>query len=77
MITTKTDQSGSVVMIRGKEQLNCPYQPALAIPGQLSGQIQIIRMPCNSSCPMFEQRADAIHLNCTGTVLKKAALDIP
>lgn len=77
MNQAKTDPNGNTSLYRNGHQLNCPYQPALALPGQLSGQIQIMRMPCSSICPMFEQRIGEIHLNCTKTIIQVKTLDVP
>ena len=35
------------------EPLLCPDQIPIVLPGQLHGQLQILREPCQSSCPFF------------------------
>jgi len=73
----KTDPSGVTTLQRRDGQLTCPYQPALALPGQLSGQIQIMRMPCSSLCPMFEIQVAAVFLHCTRTEIPIETLEVP
>jgi hypothetical protein len=57
MYTTQKSDSYGNVLLRNGHELFCPYQPALAIPGQNSfGQMQINiqRMPCCTNCPFAE-----------------------
>ena len=76
-VKLKTDPSGTTTINRNDQQLTCPYQPALALPGQLSGQIQIMRMPCSSLCPMFEIGTTKIVLHCTRTEMPIETLELP
>lgn len=69
MITKKTDQSGATQLIRNGQPLNCPYQPAQLIPGNLAGQMQIIRIPCTSACPMFMESGSVVKIACNDVIL--------
>jgi len=48
--TTKKGQQGDLVLHINGNQSICPYVQALPMQGQY-GQIQIMRLPCTSSCP--------------------------
>ena len=79
MIKTKEQQPGVFTLYRNDHQLQCPYQPALALPGQLSGQIQIIRSPCSTLCPMCIVTDTWVMLECTKTEIKKekSVIEVP
>jgi hypothetical protein len=77
MTTTKQDQQGNTVIIKDGNQLICPYQQPLALPGQLAGQIQIMRLPCSSLCPMFNLTPGKITLKCTNTVIETGLNSVP
>lgn len=51
-------------LVRGNVVQFCPYQPALILPGQLQGQLQIQRTPCGNWCPLFINHAGKPVLNC-------------
>ena len=42
----------------------CPFQPAIILPGQIQGQLQLQRTPCGNWCPLFENKAGKPVLNC-------------
>lgn len=44
-------QQGEKVLFINDIQSVCPYVPAILIKGQV-GQMQIMRMPCTSLCPL-------------------------
>lgn len=47
----------------------CPFTPAIPIPGNM-GQIQIMRMPCTSSCPHASHSDEVWLMTCSGKELK-------
>lgn len=52
-------------LFRGNVIQFCPFQPALILPGQIQGQIQVQRTPCGTHCPHFLIDDSGKHLlNC-------------
>jgi hypothetical protein len=71
IITTNNEQKPDQFEIRktgdGKSLFRndviqfCPFQPALILPGQIQGQLQIQRTPCGTHCPHFNIDQDGNH----------------
>lgn len=51
--TLAEGQQGEKVLMINEKQSVCPYVPAILIKGQM-GQMQIMRMPCTSLCPLVK-----------------------
>lgn len=49
--TLAEGQQGEKVLMINERQSVCPYVPAILLKGQM-GQMQIMRMPCTSLCPL-------------------------
>lgn len=64
----KPERSGSKIDIIIDEDtdqpLLCPDQQSIVLPGQLQGQLQILRNPCASNCPFFINQINTIELIC-------------
>jgi hypothetical protein len=45
-------QQGEKVLMINNAQSVCPYVPAILLKGNMVGQMQIMRMPCTSLCPL-------------------------
>jgi hypothetical protein len=63
----KGQQDDDVLNINGMQSI-CPYVQALPVQGQY-GQIQIMRLPCNSQCPHAKIVDDYYHITCGGSLL--------
>ena len=62
---------GITLLIRNKQPLSCPFQPATAIQGRLQGQISFVKQPCSSNCPLFDDvpEMNRVTLNCKDVTL--------
>jgi hypothetical protein len=70
----KPERSGSkiniIIDVDTDQPLLCPDQQSIVLPGQLQGQLQILRNPCASNCPFFFIKNNSIDLECrTKTIL--------
>lgn len=63
--TTKKGQQGDLVLHINGNQSICPYVQALPMQGQY-GQIQIMRLPCTSSCPHVTLKDEKWIISCSG-----------
>jgi hypothetical protein len=45
--------NGDYTLFFGETQSICPFVPAIPMQGAM-GQVQLMRMPCTSSCPLVE-----------------------
>jgi hypothetical protein len=64
----KGQNSDILLEIDGNQSI-CPFTPAIPIPGSM-GQIQIMRMPCTSSCPHASHSGEIWLMTCSGKELK-------
>ena len=60
----KGQQDEDVLNINGVQSI-CPFVQALPMQGQY-GQIQIMRLPCNSQCPHAEIADGYYKITCSG-----------
>jgi len=60
----KGQQNDDVLNINGVQSI-CPYVQALPMQGQY-GQIQIMRLPCNSQCPHAKIEDGYYKITCSG-----------
>jgi len=68
--TTKKGQQGDLVLHINGNQSICPYVQALPMQGQY-GQIQIMRLPCTSSCPHVRLTDDnQWRITCSGDAIQ-------
>lgn len=70
----KPERSGSkidiIIDVDTDQPLLCPDQQSIVLPGQLQGQLQILRNPCASNCPFFINEVNKIELICrTRTII--------
>lgn len=49
----KGDGKGNYILYIGEQQSFCPFTPPLKVQNQF-GAMDIIRLPCTSSCPHFK-----------------------
>lgn len=67
--TTKKGQQGDLVLHINGNQSICPFVQALPMQGQY-GQIQIMRLPCTSSCPHVKlTKDDQWRITCSGETI--------
>ena len=64
----KGQNKETILEIDGNQSI-CPFTPAIPIPGNM-GQIQIMRMPCSSSCPHASFSDEVWLMTCSGKELK-------
>ena len=64
--TTKKGQQGDLVLHINGQQSICPYVQALPMQGQY-GQINIMRLPCTSSCPHVTLKEEEWVISCGGS----------
>jgi hypothetical protein len=68
--TTKKGQQGDLILHINGNQSICPYVQALPMQGQY-GQIQIMRLPCTSSCPHVRlTEDDQWRITCSGETIQ-------
>ena len=60
-------QQGEKVLVINDMQSVCPYVPAIPIKGQM-GQMQIMRMPCTSLCPLVN--LENVEVSANGEAVK-------
>ena len=46
----------------------CPFVPAIPMQGQV-GQIQLMRLPCNTLCPHASANSETFMMTCSGKEL--------
>ena len=66
--TIKKGQQGDDVLNINGVQSICPFVQALPIQGQY-GQIQIMRLPCNSQCPHAKIFEDNYLITCGNSTI--------
>lgn len=58
-------QGEKVLMINGIQSV-CPFVDPIPMQGQM-GQIQLMRLPCNTSCPhAYVSKDGSYHITCSG-----------
>lgn len=57
----------SVLEINGLQSV-CPYVPAIPLQGNV-GQIQLMRLPCNTLCPHASTNGKTYMMTCSGKEL--------
>ena len=57
----------SILEIDGLQSV-CPFVPAIPIQGQI-GQVQLMRLPCNTLCPHASTNGTTYIMTCSGTSL--------
>ena len=58
-------QGEKVLMINGIQSV-CPFVDPIPMQGQM-GQIQLMRLPCNTSCPhAYVNNLDTYNITCSG-----------
>jgi len=55
-------QKEKVLFINGNQSV-CPFVDPIPMQGQM-GQIQIMRLPCNTLCPLCELKGNQWVINC-------------
>jgi len=61
----KEPQQDVYALCRGGVPCNCPYQPALVLPGSVQGTAQITRLSCNTGCALFQMTGIITDEKCT------------
>jgi hypothetical protein len=56
-----------VLEINGLQSV-CPFVPAIPIQGQI-GQVQLMRLPCNTLCPHASTNGTTYIMTCSGNAL--------
>ena len=59
----------NMIVDDNNQPLLCPDQQSIVLPGQLQGQLQIMREPCSSNCPFFyhDLLKEAVIIKCRQT----------
>ena len=65
---SKGQNKDALLEIDGMQSI-CPFTPAIPIPGNV-GQIQIMRIPCTSTCPHASHNDEVWLITCSGKELK-------
>jgi hypothetical protein len=60
----KGQQGEGVLMINGNQSF-CPFVDPIPMQGQV-GQIQLMRLPCNTSCPHAKVEENIYTITCSG-----------
>lgn len=55
-------QKEKILFINGSQSV-CPFVDPIPMQGQV-GQIQIMRLPCNTLCPLCQHKGNEWTLNC-------------
>ena len=63
---SKGQQGDDILNINGVQSI-CPFVQALPMQGQY-GQIQIMRLPCNSQCPHVKISDETYKVTCSGNL---------
>ena len=58
----KGQQKEDVLHINGTQSI-CPYTAPIPFQGNV-GQVQIMRMPCSTLCPLASSHDGKYHINC-------------
>lgn len=67
-------QKEKILQVDGIQSI-CPYTAPIPLQGNM-GQIQIMRMPCSSQCPLAElNEAETEYTISCGSEIKKLALE--
>jgi hypothetical protein len=66
--TSSKGQNKDYILEIDDIQSICPFTPAIPIPGNM-GQVQIMCMPCTSSCPHASSNNDTWIMTCSGKEL--------
>lgn len=63
--TTKPGQAKELVLFIDGNQSVCPFTAPIPFSGSM-GQVQIMRLPCNTLCPFASVQGDKWVTKCTG-----------
>lgn len=63
--TTKPGQGKELVLFIDGNQSVCPFTAPIPFSGSM-GQVQIMRLPCNTLCPFASVQGDKWVTKCTG-----------
>jgi len=63
--TTKSGQGKELVLFIDGNQSVCPFTAPIPFSGSM-GQVQIMRLPCNTLCPFAKIEGDSWITRCTG-----------
>lgn len=63
--TTKPGQAKELVLFIDGNQSVCPFTAPIPFSGSM-GQVQIMRLPCNTLCPFARIEGDTYVTRCTG-----------
>ena len=62
--SVKKGQQNDLILFINDLQSVCPFVQAIPMQGNM-GQVQIMRLPCTSVCPMVELGKDEWTINCS------------